>query len=119
MHLKCLGFHKRNKNGVSVVAQQLFLSIFLLIALASCTKNLQIASTPELLDAEHRDLDVLEKAYQGVGGKQALSALVGLYIEDSRDRYLMGQGPEPGVGCSAELPQKQRFHMIYLMKIFD
>ena len=98
MHLKCLGFHKGNKNGVSVVAQQLFLSIFLLTALASCTKNLQIASTPELLDAEHRDLDVLEKAYQGVGGKQALSALEGLYIEDSRDRYLMGQGPEPGVG---------------------
>ena len=98
MHLKCLGFHKGNKNRVSVVAQQLFLSIFLLIALASCTKNLQIAFTPELLDAEHRDLDVLEKAYQGVGGKQALSALEGLYIEDSRDRYLMGQGPEPGVG---------------------
>ena len=97
MSLNCLGFHAGGKNGVSVVAQQLFLTIFLLVGLASCTKNLQLSSTPELLDASHRDSDLLAKAYQGIGGKEALSALEGLYIEDSRDRYLMGQGPEPGV----------------------
>lgn len=48
-----------------------------------------------------KDLDisaVLEKALDGIGGRAALEGLNTLYIEDYRERYAMGQGPEPGVG---------------------
>ncbi|NKB45362.1 MAG: MBL fold metallo-hydrolase [Alphaproteobacteria bacterium] len=41
---------------------------------------------------------VLEKALKGIGGRGALEGLNTLYIEDFRERYAMGQGPEPGVG---------------------
>jgi len=45
------------------------------------------------------DLDaVIEKALEGIGGRAALEGLNTLYIEDFRERYAMGQGPEPGVG---------------------
>lgn len=41
---------------------------------------------------------VLEKALEGIGGRTALEGLNTLYIEDYRERYAMGQGPEPGLG---------------------
>lgn len=40
----------------------------------------------------------LEKALKGIGGRAALESLNTLHIEDFRERYAMGQGPEPGVG---------------------
>jgi len=50
-------------------------------------------------DPQQAELDaVLERALAGVGGRAALEGLNGLYIEDYRERYAMGQGPEPGVG---------------------
>tara|TARA_B110000971_G_scaffold114011_4_gene116981 strand:+ start:10294 stop:12180 length:1887 start_codon:yes stop_codon:yes gene_type:complete len=95
MRLNC---HVRSKNEVTVVARQLFLSIFVLITLASCAQNTKLSASPEMINGKDRGSDLLEKAYQSMGGKEALLALQDLYIEDSRDRYLMGQGPEPGVG---------------------
>ena len=41
---------------------------------------------------------VLEQAIIALGGKENLDALVSFSIESRRVRYVMGQGPEPGIG---------------------
>jgi glyoxylase-like metal-dependent hydrolase (beta-lactamase superfamily II) len=41
---------------------------------------------------------ILEKTLDGMGGRTALEGLNTLYVEDFRERYAMGQGPEPGIG---------------------
>ncbi len=47
--------------------------------------------------------DVVELAFQAVGGRETLAALDGYRIEAERDAYLMGQGPEPGRGIMKDL----------------
>ena len=42
--------------------------------------------------------EVLELAYQGIGGKPSLMNLAGFSAVSTRDRYVMGMGIEPGNG---------------------
>lgn len=95
MHSKHLDFHKMTKNMRANTGPGLFLPIFLLFTLASCDQNI---SRPEASDNNRNQSDLLEKVYEAMGGRPALESLDTLYIKDSRDRYLMGQGPEPGIG---------------------
>jgi len=41
---------------------------------------------------------ILEQAIAALGGRENLDALVSFSIESKRVRYVMGQGPEPGIG---------------------
>ncbi|SVD19477.1 uncharacterized protein METZ01_LOCUS372331, partial [marine metagenome] len=42
--------------------------------------------------------EVLEQAIVALGGRENLDALASFSIESRRVRYVMGQGPEPGIG---------------------
>ena len=42
--------------------------------------------------------EVLELAYQGIGGKLSLMNMAGFSAVSTRDRYVMGMGIEPGGG---------------------
>ena len=51
--------------------------------------------------SEISDVDqetILEQAIVALGGREKLDALVAFSIESKRVRYVMGQGPEPGIG---------------------
>ena len=107
MHPKHLDFHKITKNMRANTGPGLFLQIFLLFTLASCDQNI---SQLEASDNNHNQSDLLEKVYEGLGGRPALENLNTLYIKDSRDRYLMGQGL--ALACFVASPQKRKFHTI-------
>ena len=51
--------------------------------------------------SEISDVDqeaILEQAILALGGRENLDTLVSFSIESKRVRYVMGQGPEPGIG---------------------
>ena len=91
------------KSKISLLAtpcrpfRYLWLSISLFL-LTSCDQTEGLMAISESKNSKDINPDLLDKVYKGVGGREALLGLQGFYIESSRDRYLMGQGPEPGVG---------------------
>ena len=42
--------------------------------------------------------EILDKAYAGMGGRQVLQNITGFALDVSRERWLMGEGPEAGRG---------------------
>ena len=41
---------------------------------------------------------ILDKAFSGIGGRGRLQNLQTFYFESTRERWLLGEGPEPGIG---------------------
>ena len=41
---------------------------------------------------------ILDKAFSGIGGRDRLQNLQTFYFESTRERWLLGEGPEPGIG---------------------
>ena len=74
------------------------LSMVLTMVLAACSGTEQPSpdtnSPPEEITVE----EAMAKAFQGIGGRPALLDLKNFSIEAARERYMMGQGPEPGKG---------------------
>lgn len=50
--------------------------------------------------------EVLELAYQGMGGKPSLRGLAGFAAASTRDRYVLGMGTEPGSGLFKSVSSK-------------
>ena len=66
--------------------------------------------------SEISDVDqetILEQAIVALGGREKLDALVAFSIESKRVRYVMGQGPEPGIGLHRySASEAEIFHSI-------
>ena len=67
----------------------------LLTAMMATVLSQHVASSQALPLASN---DTFAQLVSGLGGETALLRLESFHIKSHRDRYLMGQGPEPGVG---------------------
>jgi len=67
----------------------------LLTAMMATVLSQHVASSQALPLASN---DTFAQIVSGLGGETALLRLESFHIKSHRDRYLMGQGPEPGVG---------------------
>ncbi len=65
-----------------------------LVGLSSCSQQ----PAPTVPAAELAPEDLLASAVSGLGGREALERLATFTVEAKRTRYVMGQGPEPGIG---------------------
>ena len=72
-----------------------FLIILCLIA-GGCSQD---DTSPEAnLQDNTTASSILDKVFSGIGGRDRLQNLQTFYFESTRERWLLGEGPEPGIG---------------------
>lgn len=52
----------------------------------------------EISTSGETPLAILEQVFAGLGGRERLAALQGFRLEAKRERWILGEGPAPGVG---------------------
>ena len=63
-----------------------------------CGKNDAANQPTPAVAAEVAALSMLERAFVGLGGRAKLQNLERFRLETKRERWILGEGPEPGVG---------------------
>lgn len=86
-----------NHQGVTGLARcHSFVLLSAALCITGCTEPAGPSGPSEAVGASADD--VLNSVVDGLGGREALEQLATLTIEAKRTRYVMGQGPEPGIG---------------------
>lgn len=65
---------------------------------AGCARDEAPSGSSTNNEAQITAEEVLEKAFAGLGGREALAGLHGFSVRAVRERYMLGQGPEAGIG---------------------
>lgn len=86
-----------NLNFRMRMALQLAVPAVLALLSAGCGRN-DAPDQPAPAVAAEAAASVLERAFAGLGGRDGLRNLERFRVEAKRERWILGEGPEPGVG---------------------